>query len=163
MDESTGKNSGKHKDKTRRKKPGKNAHNVHMRGKPCSSSKHPQYHKKRPHPPGERELAKKVRDAVLELKAVDRALADEGTYLGIVDKAELEKRRYILVRRRFVLREERELVQKLRVEVKKGAGAAPCDGPQHTHGLTFLSLEGCTFDRSLRPAVGLFALQFENE
>lgn len=133
MDESTGKNIGKHKDKTRSKKPGKNAHNAHMGGKPSSSSKHPQYHKKRPHPPGEsgkkrvatpgesgkkrvattpshppssssssrrvddmqlvldstpsdEELAKKVRDVVLELKAVDRALADEGTYLGIVDK-----------------------------------------------------------------------------
>lgn len=79
------------------------------------------------------------------------------------NQAELGKRRYILVKRRFVLREERELGQKLRVEVKKGARAAPCNGPQHTNGLTFLSLEGCTFDRSLRPAVELFDLQFENE
>lgn len=127
MDESKGKNSDKHKDKARSNKPGnKNVHNAHARGKPISSSKHPagQYHKKRPHSPGENgqkkrvsttpshpppssssssrrvddmrlvldstpsdeELAKKVHDVRIELEAVDRALADEGTYLGIVDK-----------------------------------------------------------------------------
>ncbi|CAM9687025.1 unnamed protein product [Ectocarpus fasciculatus] len=172
MDESTGKNSsGKHKDKSRSKNPGKNAHNAHMRGKPSSSSKHP--HKKRPHPPGEsgmkrvatpgdsgkkraattpshppppppssssrrlddmrlvlestpsdEELAKKVRDVVEELDAVDRARADEGTYLGIVDKGELEKRRHILVQRRYVLREERDLGQKIRVQVEVEERAA---------------------------------------
>lgn len=36
--------------------------------------------------PSDEELAKKVRDVVAELDAVDRARADEGTYLGIVDK-----------------------------------------------------------------------------
>ncbi|CAM9387494.1 unnamed protein product [Pylaiella littoralis] len=63
----------------------------------------------------------KVRD---ELQAVELALADDGTYLGIVDKGELEKRKGQLKRRIRLLQEEGELMQTLRHQLAGGAKQA---------------------------------------
>eukprot|EP00903_Cladosiphon_okamuranus_P016888 g15570.t1 len=69
------------------------------------------------------ELAAKIDQVKAELQAVDGALGEEGSsYLGIVDKGELEKRRQLLTKRCNLLQEERQLLQTLRFQLAEEEG-----------------------------------------
>lgn len=65
------------------------------------------------------ELELKAEAVEQELEAIDKALADEGTYLGIVDKGELDKRKELLERKLTLLKQERDYLHALNVALRE--------------------------------------------